>query len=412
MENQDIDLIGETVGNMPYKIGIVDQNGNLKNQFVAKASTNRIDIPEQLLNGSGSTGGNAGGVTNPNHPTVGADYYAGSLADGEITERYLLYQRDESVSEKTGSQTVTLLRDVGATFNMAGDGATFLIHLQRTAMTKGAKGAVTDIELNYDPNNVVKDGYFTTTSPYPVYTKSADLATLKTLAIPINGIGENLSGKNVKAPQLNILFNGDGTMTFESVTGYDNDGDSAGATGANYDLVVDVIATFSTQSSVAQLPESINYFSGSVHTNKETPIVLSGVSDGYENSSDGLLINFKDYAYLIDAYSNEDERYYRISITDLGLKSEMVIPKEKLIIGNTFKLLSDSKVVTGNIKVQGHIPDAGWNNSSTAMVEAPSLNLISINKGNITVKYVFNVSFGLNTHKAFLDIQSITPYRK
>ncbi|CAJ1187690.1 hypothetical protein CPR19081_DFPECDIO_01089 [Companilactobacillus paralimentarius] len=63
MENQDLDLIGKTVGNMPYKIGIVDQNGNLKNQFVAKASTNRIDIPEQMLSGSGSTGGSTGSNT-------------------------------------------------------------------------------------------------------------------------------------------------------------------------------------------------------------------------------------------------------------------------------------------------------------------------------------------------------------
>lgn len=63
MENQDLDLIGKTVGNMPYKIGIVDKDGNLKNQFVAKASTNRIDIPEQMLSGSGSTGGSTGGNT-------------------------------------------------------------------------------------------------------------------------------------------------------------------------------------------------------------------------------------------------------------------------------------------------------------------------------------------------------------
>ena len=70
MENQDLDLIGQTVGNMPYKIGIVDENGNLKNQFVAKASTNRIDIPEQFLSGGssagGSTGGNTGGTAGGN----------------------------------------------------------------------------------------------------------------------------------------------------------------------------------------------------------------------------------------------------------------------------------------------------------------------------------------------------------
>jgi len=64
MENQDLDLIGKTVGNMPYKIGIVDKDGNLKNQFVAKASTNRIDIPQSILGtGGGSTGGSTGGNT-------------------------------------------------------------------------------------------------------------------------------------------------------------------------------------------------------------------------------------------------------------------------------------------------------------------------------------------------------------
>ncbi|CAJ1188141.1 MULTISPECIES: hypothetical protein [Companilactobacillus] len=70
MENQDLDLIGKTVGNMPYKIGIVDQNGNLKNQFVAKASTNRIDIPQSALGtGGGSTGGNTGGTTGGTAPS-------------------------------------------------------------------------------------------------------------------------------------------------------------------------------------------------------------------------------------------------------------------------------------------------------------------------------------------------------
>lgn len=64
MENKDIDLIGQTVVNMPYKIGIIDQNGNLKNQFVAKTSTNRIDIPQSILGtGGSSTGGSTGGNT-------------------------------------------------------------------------------------------------------------------------------------------------------------------------------------------------------------------------------------------------------------------------------------------------------------------------------------------------------------
>lgn len=303
--------------------GLVYKDSAGKEQTILPTGDkNMIDISGLSI--SNGSGGDTGGGDNPDHPSAGVDYYAGSLTDGEITERYLLYQRDKSVTEDpTKSKTVTLLRDVGTKFNMAGDGATFLIHIQKTAMTKGAKGAVTDIELNYDHNNIAKGGYFTTTSPYPIYIKASDLATKKTLAIPINGIGESLSGKNVKAPQLNVTFNGNGTMTFESVTGYDNDGDSSGATGANYDVVVDTIATFSTQTAVAQLPSSINLFTGSATGN----VVLSGISKFYENSMDGLEITLDDYIY-------DDRVYLRYSISDLGIKKTFRIPKEQLIVGN------------------------------------------------------------------------------
>jgi len=297
---------------------------------------------QAILSGisGGDDGGDTGGGTDPDHPSAGADYYAGSLADGEITERYLLYQRDESVAEQTGSQTVTLLRDVGTKFNMAGDGATFLIHLQRTAMTKGAKGAVTDIELNYDPNNVAKEGYFTTTSPYPIYIKASDLGTKKMLSIPINGIGESLSGKNVKAPQLNVTFNDDGTMTFESVTGYDNDGDSAGATGANYEVVVDAIATFSVQPAVAQIPHSVHLFSGSA--NHE--IALAGSSDFLENLMDGIEIYLGQY--FIYTWTNASGiQTSEVSRSIFDIPSPIKIDKSHLIIG--YKLKINRKSFTG-----------------------------------------------------------------
>ncbi|MBL3531059.1 hypothetical protein JMJ99_06720 [Companilactobacillus zhachilii] len=311
---------------------IKDKDGNDK-IIKPDGNANYLDLRDIVAGSSGTGGGD--NPENPDNPSAGADYYAGSLADGEITERYLLYQRDESVAEQTGSQTVKLLRDVGSKFNMAGDGATFLIHLQKTAMTKGAKGAVTDIELNYDTKNVAKNGYFTTTSPYPIYIKASDLGTKKTLSIPINGIGESLSGKNVKAPQLNVIFNGDGTMTFESVTGYDNDGDSAGATGANYEVVVDVIATFSAQPAVAQLPASIVYFSGSI--NRGQDIVLVGPSDFYENSMDGIEITMEDYIHF--------DNKHRLPITALGgLKTTYRISKEQLILGNKSPIPMDSMI--------------------------------------------------------------------
>jgi len=402
MENQVLDLIGQTVGNMPYKIGIIDKDGKLINQFVTKGSTNRIDIPQSIL----GTDGSSKGEIDSNHPTAGADYYAGSLADGEITERYLLYQRNENVAEdSTTPKTVTLLRDVGSTFNMAGDGTTFLIHLQRTAMTKGTKGAVTDIELNYDPKNVAKDGYFTTTSPYPIYIKASDLGTKKMLSIPINGIGESLSGKNVKAPQLNVTFNGDGTMTYSSVTGYDNDGNTAGATGANYDVVVDVIATFSTQAAVAQMPASVNFFSGST----SGQIALAGASDFLENTMDGIEVTFDDKFY--------NGSTQRTSSFHILKKTSVRISKEYLINGFKFNLTNILKPVGTKFSYEsnnGSVWTAYANNDTYLSI--PLDGYIEIGTASINDPSKLRTSFSANSNpysnSYYLPtIKKITPYK-
>lgn len=381
---------------------VKDKDGNAKT-VKPTGDDNLLDLTDIVA--GGSTGGNTGGSTDPDHPAAGADYYAGSLADGEITERYLLYQRDESVAEQTESQTVTLLRDVGTRFNMAGDGATFLVHLQRTAMDKGAKGAITDIQLNYDSTNVAKDGYFTTTSPYPIYIKASDLATKKTLAIPINGIGENISGKNVKAPQLNVTFNDNGTMTLESVTGYDNDGNSTGATGANYDVVVDVIATFSTQQAVAQLPAAVNLFSG----NATSDIALSGISDYFENSMDGIQITFDDYGYHYK--NNRDD--YRIKNSELGIPKTLKIKKDYLINNYKYNL---KKVALKNAKLPyeyRYNGDGKWVSGKSVTVIDNDIHFI-INKSSL--KYSSNFSMliyvGVETNYPFsVSVLKVNPYK-
>ncbi|AYE38397.1 hypothetical protein D1B17_07005 [Companilactobacillus zhachilii] len=372
------------------------------------------DITGLIGNGSG---GDTGGGDNSDHPSAGADYYAGSLADGEITERYLLYQRDESVAEEpTTSKTVTLLRDVGTKFNMAGDGATFLLHLQKTVMTAGAKGDVSDIELNYDTSNAVKEGYFTTTSVYPVYIKSADLATTNELDIPINGIGENLQeGKNFLAPHLKVKFNGDGTMTYYSVTGYDNDGNSAGVTGANYDVVVDVIATFSTQKPVAQLPSSINFFTGQA----VGQIALAGTSDYYENSMDGLELAFDEYSYHYRDLS-ANTLTGKVLSSDLGMKRIIKIPKEKLIIGYKFSIPFNSwPSTTASINWWDKTND-GWSNSGhstpqTANVAGPSQSTIIVNKDSIVVDYTRSLKmiFGskIVNYEYYDQVDKITSYK-
>lgn len=375
-----------------------------------EGKSNLINI-QKIVDGIGNGGGDTGGGDNPDHPDAGADYYAGSLADGEITERYLLYQRDESVAEEpTTPKTVTLLKDVGTKFNMAGDGATLLLHLQKTLMTAGAKGTVSDIELNYDTNNVAKEGYFTTTSVYPVYIKSTDLATTNELDIPINGIGENLSGKNFLAPHLHVKFNGDGTMTYSSVTGYDNDGNTAGATGANYDVIVDVIATFSTQVAVAQMPASVNFFSGSASGD----LALAGSSNFFENAMDGLEITFEDY---FNSPFVETSTKGRFPISDIGLSKTIRLPKEILIDGYSYKLPNMEVGTILHVQGQyiGHATE-NWKefNSRNLFIRYSNKNL-SFGSGKIS----FNLSVlandvvdnTINAATYTLNITKITSYK-
>lgn len=310
---------------------------------------NYLDL-SGVINNSGSS--SDGGGTNPDHPSAGADYYAGSLADGEITERELLWQGE---SDPANTTNVTLLKDVGAKFNSGGEGAFILVHLLKTVMTAGVKGATSEVKLNYDVNNVAKDGYFTTTSPYPIYIHASDLATHHELIVPLNGIGENLGGKNFKAPELHITYKDDKTIDITSVTGYDNDGVDAGATGANYDAIVEVIGTFSTQTAVEQLPASINLFSGSAVGD----ILLAGPSTNYDNVQDGLLITLSNQTLRI---KDGTYGYIRMDLSSIGLQG-IKIPKEKLVINNLFDVSDQlsqyiGKAVTG----QFYDDKNGWLN--------------------------------------------------
>ncbi|GEO63047.1 hypothetical protein [Companilactobacillus nantensis] len=316
---------------LPDGIQIVDKNQKILHTAIVNKKTNKISLPSDWL-GTGTnanTGGNTG--TDTENPSAGVDYYAGSIANGEITERYLLYQRDETVDEEPAvTKTVTFLRDVGSRMNMVGDGLTFLIHLRKTKFDNGVKGEVTDIYLNYDPENIVKTGNYTTTSPHPAYVKTADFGVGKQISVPINGIGENLSGKNVKAPKLLLTFNADKTMSIESATGYDNDGDSTGATGANYDVVVDMIATYSVQTAMSQMPETVNFFTGSASGD----IALSGTTDFLENTSDGIEITFDNY-FFVNTNNN-----VRTNSNAVFNSLKIRIPKEKFVNGYKFNLSS------------------------------------------------------------------------
>lgn len=320
MENQDIDLIGQTVGNMPYKIGIVDQNGNLKNQFVAKASTNRIDIPEQLLNGGGSTGGstggNTGGGTDPDYP----NYVPGLLSDGSLTGRKLEWQGSTSVS---GTTTAKFTDDLGTALNTAGDGLQFVPYMNKTLITRGVVGNSSLVPIQYDKDNKANSGNFVTTQYLPISINKKDLIKGNELVIIFDGIGESdKSATEFKSPELHIKYNsGDNSVDISQVSGYAYDNLTDTKTGERYDLGISMINSFYTQKPVAQLPASVVLFSG----NANGVISLSGVDHYYSNTMNGLEITI-----------NPKTTGGYVSYNCTKLPSVIRIPKEQLVIGNKY----------------------------------------------------------------------------
>jgi len=388
---------------------------NLVGKAAMNASYNDADGKEVTIDPTGvlntlkfgdlfkGIGGGGSGDGNTDNPSAGVDYYAGSLADGEITDRNLLAQVTSDAPNK--STKVTFVKDVGAKVNMVGDGITILGHMSKVPMTKGVLGSATVLALNYDLDNKVKTGYFTTTSPYLIYIKQSDIVVGKKLEIPINGIGEGLSGKNVKAAKLFLTFNADNSVLIEHETGYDNDGDSAGARGANYDFIVDIMSTFSTQAAVAQLPASVNLFTGS-----SNDVALAGVTDFYEDSMDGIEVTFDDYLY-----SNNDAR--RIKVSNLVDSKIIRIPKEYLIIGlryNKFDFNINSAITGGKFLNAETYQSGRWQNYTDYTYYYQSFLNKIINIGKNSINESLKVSLNVpQTGATSWDwkIAKVTPYK-
>lgn len=284
---------------------------------------------------SGITGG--GTVVNPDNPDTGQsdgdNYRAGSLEDGEITDTNLLWQ---GPSDATRAVDATMIKDVGAKFNMVGDGIMITAHIVKTIMTKGVKGAVSILPIVYSAKNTPEAGYYVSTSSYPAFVLASHFVVGTKLNVPFNGIGEDLKGKNIKSPMVHLTFHADKTLTIENETGYNNDGDTAGATGVNYDVVVDLISTYSSQYKVTQLPAGISVFNGDA----SGTVALSAVNDFFTNVP-GLYIELDDNIDISQPSPFNTLNYYG-KLEDFGLPSYVSIPKEQLING-----MSSSLSLTG-----------------------------------------------------------------
>lgn len=385
--------VAEALGVMPFGLKQTDKDGNI---------TKFLPDSDSLINVDGFSvgGGDSSGTTDPDHPSAGVDIYPGSLAKGEITERYCLWQGESKPNELTN---VTFSQDVGSKMDKVGEGLTYLFHIQRTAINKGIKADITDIPFNYDPNNIGKDGYFTTISPVPAYIKAENLKPEEEQVITFNGVGEDLTTiKNHQSPGIGITFKSDKTMDIRPIQGFDNDGAADGISGYTYDVIVEAIATYSTQGPVQQIPPSINFFVGAAIDD----VVLSGSSDFFENTSDGIKITFDNHFSVSDGS-------YGYDISNFGMQSVVNIDKKMLIVGYKYKL--NSKDFSGykkTIKNIGGVWETTPGGNNTGFSVSKKDYYITIGKGFINSNTGIDNNTSSNVYPNWLkmNVLSINPY--
>lgn len=343
------------------------------------------------------------------NPSVGADVYPGSLANGEITGRYLL---NDTVTDPTKVTNLTFKQDVGAKMNMVGDGLEFHGYLLKTTITNGVKGSSVKIPIFYDPKNALKEGYYVTTSPYLIHIKADSFTVGTPVKIVFDGIGEGNTGENHLSASVEFTFNADKTMDVKAVQGYDNDGASSGVNGFTYDYVNELVSTYSTQPAVQQLPDTINFFTGS----SNGTIALAGATDFFENSSSGIEITFNDYLVSPTTLGDVRGARARIALSTIGLKNTLRISKSKLIIDNAIDLAPKAFDTNDRVEVETQYGGKGdWflNKTGITMFTSYGTSLISIKNGslNIDLKVTLNdgPSYGhRNTYP--LVVNKIKPY--
>lgn len=382
-------LVGHIAANSVLSAKYKDVDGNVK-EIIPQGNGNSLDLDQfrrDVFPSSADT-----------HPADGDNLYPGSFANGEITERYFL---SDVVTDPTKVTNITFQRQVGSKMNMVGDGLEFQGYILKTPITKGIKGTSVKLPINYDPKNVFKDGYYTTTSPFPMHIKASSFEVGKTVKVSLNGIGENINGKNHAASSVEFTFKSDQTMDIKSIQGYDNDGASDGMNGYTYDLIIDLISTYSTQEAVDQLPNTINLFTGS----SSGDVVLVGSNDFFTNIPNGIEITFDDYAYCPIGWADKPNV---IEITSLGLSKTMTLSKEKLVTNYGIDLSKINKFHNIKEGISHSAPDGkgGWKDefygqfkvaaikNTFLIVNRNSINLsLEIDVGadtyNPTVPYVF-----------------------
>lgn len=352
-----LEMVGHIAAHSALSAKYKDSDGNVK-EILPEGAGNSFDLDQFRKDVFPSD--------TDTHPSDGDNIYPGSLANGEITERYILSQVETNPSKVTN---LSFQREVGSKMNMVGDGLEFQGYLLKTSVTNGVKGTPKVLPIIYDPKNNYKEGYYVTTSPYPLHLKASSFKVNIPVKVSLNGIGENVKGVNHASPAVEFTFKPDQTMDVKSIQGYDNDGASNGMNGFIYDLVINIICTYSTQEAVSQLPDTINLFVGK--TNGD--VTLTGASEHFVNIPNGLEVTLDD-DFTVPGYKNYGGKISKYGIPKIiNITKGQLIEGYKINLADTYSLdigdpMEESKIVTSSLYIEiknGYISFPGWITTDT-----------------------------------------------
>lgn len=371
--------------------GLVYKDSAGKEQTILPTGDkNMIDI-SGLSIGSGSGGDNG----DSNHPNVGNDYYPGSVYDGTISGRTLLYSGVTSTTEKTN---IVFPESVGAGLRLLGDGIQIRLKLLKTLVTRGVVDTTsTEIPLIYDILDKQVKGSFVTIAPLPASITKDNILSGNELVIPLYGIGEGEQSAEVKSPEMHLQYDSKtNSVNAWPVQGYALDNLTDTKTGTLYDIQITLINNFYSQESVAQLPTSMSLFSGDT----DGDVKLTGINTFFDNVGSSIQVTLDKYIDL-NVTGATDTNPKRIALSTLGIPLTYNISREDLILGMSVPMNSNL------INTFSEIPLERYSNSSWSATTTKSLKPIVINTinpfiliGSGTINAKLSISFSTDYSRA------------
>lgn len=185
-----------------------------------------------------------------------------------------------------------------------------------------------------------------------------------------------LDKKNIKTIKIGDEIIGpdeNGQVILNGTSGGNNTG---GTTGGN-------TGGGTAPSQVPQLPTTVNLFSGSAVGN----IVLSGVTQNFDNIQDGLLITLGNQTLGIKSGSGSDT--VGVNLSSIGLQG-IKIPKEKLVVNGSFDISDQLSQYIGKAVQGQHYDGQNWKNDLVAN------NFSIVNFGGTTIKVLPITTLSMN----------------